>query len=66
MAHSGTRESQARISGTTIIAELIRNMEHRADILDMLRKKGEASWMREKISHLVPPAVDAAQAAPAA
>jgi len=36
------------------LPELIRNMEHRADILDMLRKKGEASWVREKISHLVP------------
>jgi len=48
------------------LPDLIRNMEHRADILDMLRKKGEASWMREKISHLVPPAVDAAHAVPAA
>ena len=29
--------------------ELIRNMERRAELLDQLRKKGEASYLREKI-----------------
>jgi tetratricopeptide (TPR) repeat protein len=49
------------------LPELIRNMEHRADLFDMLRKKGEAAWMREKISHLAPPpALEASQAVPAA
>lgn len=36
------------------LPELIRNMEHRVELLEMLRKKGEAGWLREKISHLVP------------
>jgi tetratricopeptide (TPR) repeat protein len=32
--------------------ELIRNMERRAELLDQLRKKGEASYLREKIGSL--------------
>lgn len=32
--------------------ELIRNMERRAELLDQLRKKGEASYLREKIATL--------------
>ncbi len=32
--------------------ELIRNMERRAELLDQLRKKGEASYLREKIALL--------------
>jgi tetratricopeptide (TPR) repeat protein len=48
------------------LPELMRNMEHRADILDMLHKKGEAAYMRERISLLALPAVDAGHALPAA
>ncbi len=32
--------------------ELIRNMERRAELLDQFRKKGEASYLREKIAML--------------
>jgi tetratricopeptide (TPR) repeat protein len=32
--------------------ELIRNMERRAELLDQLRKKGESSYLREKIATL--------------
>ena len=34
------------------LPELIRNLEHRAEILEMLRKKSEACWIREKIAVL--------------
>ena len=37
------------------LPELIRNMEHRAELLEMLRKKNEASWIREKIALLTAP-----------
>jgi tetratricopeptide (TPR) repeat protein len=37
------------------LPELIRNLEHRAELLDMLRKKGEAGWMRERIARLQAP-----------
>ena len=37
------------------LPELIRNMEHRAELLEMLRKKTEATWMREKIAALTAP-----------
>jgi tetratricopeptide (TPR) repeat protein len=33
--------------------ELATNMEHRAELLDQLRKKGEASWLREKAAELI-------------
>jgi len=33
-------------------AELIRNMERRAELLEQIRKKGEASYLREKIESL--------------
>ena len=36
------------------LPELVRNLEHRAELLEMLRKKGEAGWLREKIAHLAP------------
>lgn len=35
--------------------ELIRNMEHRAELLEMLRRKNEAAWMRERIARLQAP-----------
>ena len=47
------------------LPELIRNMAHRAELLEMLRKKGEAGWLREKISHLAP-LLEAGPAIPAA
>jgi tetratricopeptide (TPR) repeat protein len=38
-------------------AELKRNLEHRAGLLDQLRKKGEAAWLRQKVAELeAPPA----------
>ncbi len=36
------------ICGQNYIAQLVENMEHRAELLDQLRKKSEASWLREK------------------
>jgi tetratricopeptide (TPR) repeat protein len=49
------------------LPEWIRNLEHRADLLDMLRKKGEASWLREKIAQLSPAlSVETGQPTPAA
>ncbi len=33
--------------------ELAANMEHRAELLDQIRKKGEASWLREKAAELI-------------
>ena len=32
--------------------ELLENLEHRAELLDQLRRKGEASWLRDRISLL--------------
>ena len=39
--------------GPARAAELAENLKHRAEILDMLRKKNEASWLREKASQLI-------------
>jgi tetratricopeptide (TPR) repeat protein len=36
-------------------AELKRNLEHRAGLLDQLRKKGEAAWLRQKVAELAAP-----------
>jgi tetratricopeptide (TPR) repeat protein len=33
--------------------EVAENLEHRAELLDMLRKKSEASWLRERASELI-------------
>ncbi len=33
--------------------ELANNMEHRAELLDQLRKRGEANWLREKAAELI-------------
>ena len=33
--------------------ELAVNMEHRAELLDQLRKRGEASWLRERAAELM-------------
>jgi len=38
--------------GTERKAELAENMEHRAELLEQLRKKNEASWLREKAAEL--------------
>ena len=34
-------------------AELAANLEYRAELLDQLRKKTEASWLREQAARLV-------------
>jgi hypothetical protein len=36
-------------------AELKRNLEHRAGLLDQLRKKGEAAWLRQRVAELEAP-----------
>jgi hypothetical protein len=36
-------------------AELKRNLEHCAGLLDQLRKKGEAAWLRQKVAELAAP-----------
>ena len=33
--------------------ELAENMEHRAELLEMLRKRSEASWLRERAQALM-------------
>lgn len=40
--------------------ELIENLRHRADLLEQLRKKGEAKWLRERIAELTPTVREAA------
>lgn len=32
--------------------EFVENLEHRAELLDQLRRKGEAGWLRERITQL--------------
>jgi tetratricopeptide (TPR) repeat protein len=32
--------------------ELAENLEHRAELLDMIRKRGEAAWLRERAAEL--------------
>ena len=39
--------------GAERTTELIANLEHRAELLDQLRKRGEASWLREKAAELI-------------
>ena len=50
----GTRPGREGVEGMRPerTPELIRNMERRAELLDQLRKKGEASYLREKIALL--------------
>ena len=38
--------------GAERVRELTDNLEHRAELLDMLRKRGEAEWLREKAAEL--------------
>ncbi len=38
--------------GSERVRELTDNLEHRAELLDMLRKRGEAEWLREKAAEL--------------
>lgn len=38
--------------GAGRVHELAENLKHRADLLDQLRKKSEASWLREKAAEL--------------
>jgi tetratricopeptide (TPR) repeat protein len=38
--------------GAERVHELMENLEHRAELLEQLRKKSEASWLREKAAEL--------------
>ena len=38
--------------GETRTRELIENLEHRAELLDQLRRKSEVAWLRERIAQL--------------
>jgi tetratricopeptide (TPR) repeat protein len=38
--------------GADRLRELTENLEHRAELLDLLRKRGEADWLREKAAEL--------------
>ncbi len=38
--------------GQSRVPQLIENLEKRAELLDQLRKKGEAAWLRERIAEL--------------
>jgi tetratricopeptide (TPR) repeat protein len=38
--------------GAERVRELAENLEHRAELMDMLRKRGEAVWLREKAAEL--------------
>ena len=40
------------------LPELLRNLEHRADLLELLRRKGDAERLRERIAILTLPATD--------
>lgn len=35
-----------------LLPHLIENLEHRAELLEILRRKGEASWLRERVAQL--------------
>jgi tetratricopeptide (TPR) repeat protein len=39
--------------GADRVRELAENLEHRAELLDMLRKRGEAEWLRGRAAQLV-------------
>lgn len=39
--------------GQDRVTELVENLEHRVELLDQLRKKSEANWLRERIAELV-------------
>ena len=41
--------------GEDRITELVENLEHRAELLDQLRKKNEARWLRERVAELTQP-----------
>lgn len=38
--------------GETRKRELVENLEHRADLLDQLRRKSEAAWLRQRIAEI--------------
>jgi hypothetical protein len=40
------------LCGSERTAELVGNLSHRAELLDQLRKKSEASWLRGRIAEL--------------
>jgi tetratricopeptide (TPR) repeat protein len=46
--------------GAERVRELTDNLEHRAELLDLLRKRGEAEWLREKAAELTAAAASGA------
>lgn len=47
------------LCGEERVELLIENLEHRAELLDQLRKKGEAAWLRERATELMKSSVKA-------
>jgi tetratricopeptide (TPR) repeat protein len=40
------------LCGEDLQPQLIENLEHRAELLDLMRRKSESSWLRERIAQL--------------
>ncbi len=49
LAHAG---KVWELLGADRVPQLVENLEHRAELLDQLRKKSEAAWLRDKIALL--------------
>jgi tetratricopeptide (TPR) repeat protein len=49
LAHAG---KVWELLGESYITELAQNLDHRAELLEQLRKRGEARWLREKAAAL--------------
>jgi hypothetical protein len=41
------------------VTELVENLKYRAELLDQLRKKGEANWLRQRVAELTRPEAQA-------
>jgi len=46
--------------GPERVTELVRNLERRAELLEQLRRKGDAGWLRQRVSELTRPEARAA------
>jgi len=51
------------LCGPAKVAERIENMKHRAGLLDQLRKRTEAAWLRAKVEELIAPVEEQAHRA---
>jgi tetratricopeptide (TPR) repeat protein len=47
------------LCGPERVKELVENLGHRAELLDQLRKKSDASWLRQRIAELTKPEAQA-------